>query len=1202
LNDFVRKTPRLKALELQGFKTFVNKNTFEFAPTITSFVGPNGSGKSNIADSIRWVLGEQSYALLRAKKTEDMIFSGSDTRSRSSMASASIVFDNEDGWLPIDFTEVTIARRAYRDGINEYLINGQKVRLRDVTELLAQCGLSQRTYTIIGQGLVDAALSLNPEERRRLFEEAAGIGLYRNRKREALRRLDTTRRNLERVQDIITELRPRLRSLERQAKRAKDHNQVKEDLKSVMRIWYGYHWYQLQDQVTNARNHAEARESDRNNLRQEQIEAEQELIETRSRINSLRTKLHQWSQDLSELYRTREEVGKSLAVSSERHRWLADQERSLHNEIGALEEAQVTLSNRIQVVRQEKEQRQAEIEEIQKSLQAMAEAETGEETERTTYWSSVEKLREEVEGTAAQHASKSIQLEQLQEQILKITAAFDTASLNVRSTEGDKVVVEEELREAISKRDRIQQGRHGIESELRGVKDHLERLRENKTALVSQRSQVIAKESAARAQLELIKQLGEAPTDVVEVILDGLRQGRLKGLAGRFWDKLTIESGYESAISAALGDFKGALTFHSSEDVNRAVKELLEKEVQNRTSLLPLTVDQSSSPLEPLSSENVLGNALNFIQAPEGYQPILNLLLGRTLVVKDRETALSLLPDLDGDARLVTLGGDLFYPSSLTVLGAHSESRFQLPPLRKVQEDLNKVKAALDNIAEAIRKLEADEKEKRDRQAWLEDNLVRIREELNGAQLLVEKKQFEKTLNEQNLKRLQDEILELEGEKKELEAKLASLRDETEDMDRMRLDLEQVLQKAIGEAQMSQPGMAEIQARTRLEVANQGLMDLEDRLQELTGQLNAFVGDIEQRQLRLSSTNADISSTGEDETQAEGTLSNLEGQIHDLEAQIQPEEEALGEAEKARLDLESNETRIRSELRIAERSHSQAQIDLARLDEELVSLKRRIEDDFGLVTYDYYETDLPEQEPLPLEGYVEHLPRVEVLPEDSERQVNRLRSQLRRLGVVNPEATSEYETVRSRVEFLTSQMEDTKQAEEQIQDVIAELDLLMEREFRKTFDAVALEFREAFTRLFGGGSARLTLTDPSDLTGTGIDIEARLPGRREQGLAVLSGGERSLTAAALIFALMKVSPTPFCVLDEVDAMLDDANVIRFREMLVELSGKTQFVVITHNRQTVQASEVIFGVTMGSDSASQVISLRLDEAEKAIVGD
>ena len=270
------KTSRLKSLELQGYKTFASKNDFVFAPTVTAVVGPNGSGKSNIADALRWVLGEQSFSLLRGKRTEDMIFSGSETRPRASMATATVTFDNSDGWLPIDFSEVTISRRAYRDGQNEYLLNGQKVRLRDVNELLSKCGLSQRTYTIIGQGLVDAALSLRADERRRLFEEAAGIGLYRSRREESLRRLDTTRRNIERVTDILTELRPRLRSLDRQMKRSKDYEQVKTDLQETLRIWYGFHWYQLLDEVSAVALTASDETQLREALQQKQLDAERD--------------------------------------------------------------------------------------------------------------------------------------------------------------------------------------------------------------------------------------------------------------------------------------------------------------------------------------------------------------------------------------------------------------------------------------------------------------------------------------------------------------------------------------------------------------------------------------------------------------------------------------------------------------------------------------------------------------------------------------------------------------------------------------------------------------------------------------------------------------------------------------------------------------------------------------------------------------
>jgi chromosome segregation protein len=375
---------------------------------------------------------------------------------------------------------------------------------------------------------------------------------------------------------------------------------------------------------------------------------------------------------------------------------------------------------------------------------------------------------------------------------------------------------------------------------------------------------------------------------------------------------------------------------------------------------------------------------------------------------------------------------------------------------------------------------------------------------------------------------------------------------------------------------------------------------VENRLTDLSEQLQEVEADHEFKASRLDSIQRELSETSEEIAQGEESRSALENQITEAREKIEPEEKALRESEEIRTSLETEEMQNRAGLQNAEREHSRAQIHLARRQEELVSLQRRIEDDFGLVTFDF-ENGVMGQDPLPFEGLVEHLPRVEEVAEETESQVNRLRNQLRRLGAVNPSAKIEYDEVRNRVDFLTTQTEDSHKAEEQIQNVIAELDLLMEREFRKTFDAVAIEFQHAFTHLFGGGSARLGLTNSEDLTQTGIDIEARLPGRREQGLAMLSGGERSLTASALIFALMKVSPTPFCVLDEVDAMLDDVNVVRFREMLQDLSKNTQFVVITHNRMTVQVAEVVYGVTMGSDSASQIISLRLEDAEKVLAG-
>jgi chromosome segregation protein len=321
-------------------------------------------------------------------------------------------------------------------------------------------------------------------------------------------------------------------------------------------------------------------------------------------------------------------------------------------------------------------------------------------------------------------------------------------------------------------------------------------------------------------------------------------------------------------------------------------------------------------------------------------------------------------------------------------------------------------------------------------------------------------------------------------------------------------------------------------------------------------------------------------------------------QIAKLQALIDPTETQLEQVEVARDGMREAESKARQALSLAERRNSQAQVRLNRKQERLDTLRLRIEDDFGLVEFEYAD-DVSGPTPLPLGEMVEHLPMVAELPEGLDETIRRQRAQLRRMGAINPEAQAEYQEVKERFEFMTNQVDDLHRAEADIKDVIAELDLLMEREFRRTFEAVAAEFRQIFTRLFGGGSARLVLTDPDDLTETGIDIEARLPGRRTQGLSLLSGGERSLTATALVFSLLKVSPTPFCVLDEVDAMLDEANVGRFRDLLRELSENTQFIVITHNRNTVQAADVIYGVTMGRDTASQVISLKLDEVGEVV---
>ncbi len=359
---------RLKSFELHGYKTFASRNEFQFSDGITAIVGPNGSGKSNIADALRWVLGEQSYGLLRGRKTEDMIFSGSENRPRAGMASATVVFDNSDGWLPIDFSEVGITRRAYRDGENEYLLNSQRVRLKDVSEVLSKSGLAERTYTIIGQGLVDAALALKAEERRRLFEEAAGIGLHRSRREEALKRLEITRRNLERVQDILSELQPRLRSLERQAKRSLEYDQLKADLKVVLREWYGYHWHKAQAKLVEAQLNAKQQEEALSVVQTNQHELDTKISNYRSNINDLREKLNDWHKELTTLHQRREILSREQAVNSERSRLLLLQQEQISKERANVEEEFGIQKDQLSISNQELEELDEDLKEARLSV------------------------------------------------------------------------------------------------------------------------------------------------------------------------------------------------------------------------------------------------------------------------------------------------------------------------------------------------------------------------------------------------------------------------------------------------------------------------------------------------------------------------------------------------------------------------------------------------------------------------------------------------------------------------------------------------------------------------------------------------------------------------------------------------------------------------------------------------------------------
>jgi len=1191
----------LKSLELIGYKTFATRTVFEFSDTVTCIVGPNGSGKSNIADSIRWVLGEQSYSLLRGKKTEDMIFSGSESRPRSGMASATILFDNSQDWLGIDFSDVAITRRAYRDGENEYLLNNQRVRLRDISEMLSQAGLAERTYTVIGQGLVDAALALKAEERRRLFEEAAGISLHRSRKEEALRRLEATQRNLERVQDILVELKPRLTSLERQAKRAEEYEQVKLELRELLKEWYGYHWHFSQKEVVEAITIAKFYEAKLEEEQRKIASLEEKSISISDRSHNLRTELNRWHRESAQIHLQRESLNRRLAIAEQMSKVIYEQVRDIKEELENLETELSIKKDQIISGEREQEQLESELIEIQKQLGIVQQELSQRIEERNTIEKEIISIQENKSVFNTQIIDKKAQVNEIRLILKHDQLALDEAkklesSYSIQLQEaGDKCITMEELiRTSESKTFEL----NSTINELRKFVDENGQLRNQ---IVNEQSHLMGQISELQARVDVLEQ---AETDFVgytegtQFLLQSARKKVLRAIRGSLNNYINAPKYLEPAIVSILGEYLDAIILE--QDPENALNLL--KESALRGVIIPLDQIKMHSWMDNLvPNEDIIGVVSNMIQTPKEIQPVVDVLLGNFLIVRNREVAKRVRLQNPSNS-VVTLDGEVFLSNGVIIAGGSGDTY-------KGKSILGRKREIKDLKAELVDKNEFYE-ESRTRKSNIENIIQEKNVEI--AQLEANLVQERQAIDEytRSLTRSKIEAEEISKQldlNKELKDRLqASIIQNNENVDHLNQELfEQNIQLQNIQLQvteltlrLNELSIADYQdqfsqwntlAAVAERAVTEGLTRQEERNSSWT-QLDRLC----QSQLRrLSELNKQLEDLVEEKNIVFKEEAELRLKIDEIQKTIQPLEVELGEIEFQEVELQKTISLAHKALNSAEHQHAQSRIVLARLQEGLQSLRRRIEDDYGLVAFDYLD-QVSGPTPLPFEGLVEQLPKVESLSLELDDAIKRQRAQLRRIGPINTETQAEYIEVKQRFEFLETQIADLQKAEADVRQVINELDQLMEMEFRKTYEAVAEEFKIMFSRLFGGGSAHLILSNPEDLTTSGIDIDARLPGRRTQGLSLLSGGERSLTAMALIFALLKVSPTPFCLLDEVDAMLDEPNTARFRELLKEMSENTQFIVVTHNRNTVQVADVIYGVTMGRDSISQVLSLKLDE--------
>ena len=1185
---------RLKKLQLHGFKTFADKTEIEFAEGVTAIVGPNGSGKSNVGDSILWVLGEQKASALRGTKAADVIFAGSDGRRAMGMAEVSLTVDNTDGGLPVDFGEVTITRRAYRTGEGEYFINKVPCRLKDIYELFLDTGVGRESYSLVNQGQIDAVLSVNAEDRRGLFEEAAGIKKYRVKKREALRKLETVEVNLNRVRDIQSEIIGRVEPLRRQAERATQHQALKDRLRAIESSLLLVD-LRFADAETNAAR--AAREADQATAAAQTAklaDAEARALDISQRYAEAEAALEAARAAHGQAVTTAERAESGRALAAQRAEGLAQSLRQTATEREELAERRERLIRQIAdldaeladaraeeiVLRKQTGERQAAVQALSEKIASLTRQ--------------AERRRSESLTLARQQAAREADAARAAARVAELEAALPGVreeAARAEANAGDLAA------EASAAREAVEAAKAALTAAENALTEALKRRDAARQAVSTAQAKAGAAQSATVAlstRLRTLQDLESAQEGYfagVKAVFEARKHGALRGDFTVVADSFQTPKGYEIALETALAaSLQDIIT--DTEEAAKAAIAYLHEHRAGRATFLPLnrmrpgrdTLDLGRA----LGLTGVHGAALDIVTFDRKFAPALEVLLGRVFLCETLDDALRASTVAKGWNRVVTLSGEIVLPTGALTGGRQSGRTANLLGRKtEIASGQSELQAKQRAFEEGKAELAAAEKGRDAAEAALSEAQA-ARQSAQGAKADAERR-AERAANEARradesrgagLRRIESASATLELAREQAAKAVAALATgsvETADADETQaveaellagLNIERDgLQSELTSVRISLATVAE--KTTSLDRAlrttrgeNDSLAALEERRarQAVTAgeELDALVAQTEARELEVISAR---------EAREAAQLA-LEAQSHTRQALLQEsyaanaEMRTLGEARALALDaIHKNEVRE------------------ARLSVQRDTLANRL--------WEEYEISL--EAALNLDADPE-------VGDGMPQEVARLRRELRVLGDVNPAAIEEYEEVRARHEFLLTQAADLEEARAKLLAAIQEIDEGTRGVFLETFQAVGAAFETIFTRLFGGGKTELVLTDPNDILETGIDILVQPPGKKRQNLALLSGGERALTAAALLFAFLYVKPSPFCVLDEVDAPLDGANVERFADLLREFGQKSQMIVITHNPTTMEAAPVWYGVTMQQPGISRVLGMQVPVTE------
>ncbi len=1190
----------LKSIEVHGFKSFANKLVLEFHDGITGIVGPNGSGKSNVADAVRWVLGEQSAKQLRGSRMEDVIFSGTETRRPLGFAYVAITLDNSDHKLPISYEEVTVARRVYRSGESEYLINKTSCRLRDVQELFLDTGIGKEGYSIIGQGQIDKILSGKPEDRRELFDEAAGITKFKKRKALAEKNLEAERLNLSRITDILAEIEKQLAPLERQAAVAKEYLQLKEALK-------GY-------EIASFIEEYEQSQTERKQTEENLQTASAQMEETTKHYEGIRTEYERLEQELEKKNQELEVCGTTAADIRIQKEKLEGGIEVLKEQILAARQSDGHYRERMETVMRQLTERNQEYTGLVRQEEAVDEALKAAAASQEEAVSRAGELQRQTQELAEQTEAAGQRLYEFVTRNTESRAAIESeerafeqegikrTALNQRilKNRSEEAMWEESKKGHQGQAEEIRQKVAKLFAERKEAEEEAGRLAEQSRELAAEAAQARQSYMKEQSRLDSLRNLAERYEGYGTSIRRILEQKeKNSGIIGTVADMIQVKKDYETAIETALGGSIQNIVTDTEETAKEGIA-YLKKNKYGRATFLPLTaMNARRNQSRPFSSQEgllqepgVLGAASELVEAEERFSGLVAHLLGRTLVVDQIDHAVALAKKYHYSLRIVTLEGEQLSPGGSLSGGAYRNSSNLLGRKRELEELQLRVAV----LEQACQKLQ-EQTEGRQAEREAKDRiLAQIQKELQALLLQQNTVQMELRQDQEHLDKVQADYAEIMLEGKVLDKQLQERKAKILQMQRaleQQLSEEEALRQEIEESRNRSTALSgqnqewnEMLSALRLEAASQ-----EQSLRYIGESKSRLEAEIEKLKKELTELEENRSSSAR-------AVEEKEAQITGQQQQIAKAGEALRETEHRKEELAEIRRRMSESHRgfFAKREELSGQISgldkeifrlnakKDKLSEQLDGLVRYMREEYGLT---YSEARMMLQTEAPSEALTETARK---------RLIGEVKANIRALGDVNVNAIEDYRALNERYTLLHTQQEDVLQAEQVLVGVIDELDGEMRRQFQEKFAEIQGQFNTVFRELFGGGKGTLELMEEADILEAGIRIIAQPPGKKLQNMMQLSGGEKALTAISLLFAIQNLKPSPFCLLDEIEAALDDSNVVRFARYLHKLTKHTQFIVITHRRGTMNAADILYGITMQEKGVSTLVSVSLMEAE------